>query len=68
MGQWSATFEVVVVLEALGIIIFAFREKDEDDVSEMDEKMNLAAIIEKVPTNIGKKHTFDQSGVGCGYN
>ena len=52
---WSAAFEMVVVLESVGVVIINFQPADEKDRdSELDEMMSLAAKIAKVPKDAGK--------------
>ena len=53
---WSSTFDIVVTLESLGVVIFSFQDKDEncDIEHDLDTMVNLASKIESIPKEAGK--------------
>jgi len=53
---WSAAFELVVTVESIGVLIFAFQGKDDSKDSDeaIDDMITLASKIEKVPGRAGK--------------
>ena len=45
---WSATFELAVVVEGVGVVIYAFQEQETDITEDLREMINLASKIEDV--------------------